>query len=183
MASTALRTHTCCELNRQCLKKEVKICGWIDSRRDHGGIIFIDLRDRYGLTQVRFDPKKIPEAEKLRREWCIQVYGNVIARPKGMENAKLKTGDIEVDAASLNILNESETPPFEIDDKIETNEELRLKYRYLDLRRPVMQQRLLTRHKASQAAREYLSSQNFLEIETPMLVKTTPGGARENKKT
>ena len=181
MASTVLRTHTCGELNKQNIKKEVRLCGWINTRRDHGGIIFIDLRDRYGLTQARFDPKKIPEAEKLRREWCIQVHGSVIARPKGMENSKLKTGDIEVDTVSLNILNESETPPFEIDDKIETNEELRLKYRYLDLRRPVMQQRLLTRHKASQAAREYLSSQDFLEIETPMLVKTTPGGARVYK--
>lgn len=181
MAVTALRTHTCGELTGKDIKKEIKLCGWTDSRRDHGGIIFIDLRDRYGLTQVRLDPKKIPEAEKIRREWCLQVHGKVIERPKGMANPKIKTGEIEIDALSMNILSESETPPFEIDDRVETNEELRLKYRYLDLRRNIMQKRIETRHKASQAAREYLSSEKFLEIETPMLVKTTPGGARVYK--
>ncbi len=173
-----LRTHTCGELTKKEDKKEVSLCGWVNSRRNHGGIIFIDLRDRYGFTQVVLDPKKIPEAEKLRREWCIKVTGMVRPRPEGMTNTKLKTGEIEVNSTTLEILNESEVPPFEIDDRIEANEDLRLKYRYLDLRRPIMQERLLFRHKTAQATREYLSSQNFLEIETPLLVKTTPGGAR-----
>lgn len=178
MLSTQLRTHTCGEITKREIKKEVKLCGWVNSRRDHGGIIFIDLRDRYGFTQIVLDPKKFPEADKLRREWCIQITGKVRTRPKDMENDKIKTGEIEIEVSSLKILNESEVPPFEVDDRIEANEELRLKYRYLDLRRPIMQEHLLVRHKAAQAAREYLSSENFLEIETPMLVKTTPGGAR-----
>ncbi len=181
MTKTKLRTHTCGELSREDIKKEARLCGWLGSRRDHGGIIFIDLRDRYGITQVRFDPKKIPEADSLRREWVIRVTGNIIARPKGMENTKIPTGEIELEASSLEILNESEVPPFEIDDRVTPNEDLRLKYRYLDLRRNIMQKRLETRHKASQAAREYLSSEKFIEIETPMFVKTTPGGARVYK--
>ena len=172
------RTHTCGELTNKELKKEAKLCGWVQGRRDHGGIIFIDLRDRYGFTQIVLDPKKIPEADKLRREFVIQVSGTVRPRPKGMENKKIKTGEIEVDIKSLEILNESEVPPFEIGDKAVLNEELRLKYRYLDLRRPIMQRNLLIRHKAAEAMREYLNSQNFMEIETPILVKTTPGGAR-----
>lgn len=175
---TSYRTNNCGELTKKEVKKEVKLCGWVNSRRDHGGIIFIDLRDRYGFTQIVLDPKKIPEADKLRREWCIQIIGLVRLRPKGMENKKMITGEIEVEVKKLEILNESEVPPFEIEDRVEPNEELRLKYRYLDLRRPVMQEHLLVRHKAAQATREYLSSQNFLEIETPMFVKTTPGGAR-----
>ncbi|MBS3167518.1 aspartate--tRNA ligase [Candidatus Woesearchaeota archaeon] len=179
MKQGSFRTNTCGELTDKDLKKEVKLCGWVSSRRDHGGIIFIDLRDRYGFTQIVLDPKEIPEANNLRREWCIKIEGKIRARPKGMENLKLKTGKIEVEVSLLEILNESETPPFEIDDRIETNEELRLKYRYLDLRKPIMQERLLIRHKVAQAAREYLSSQNFLEIETPMLVKPTPEGARD----
>ncbi len=179
MTSTSYRTHSCGELTRKDLKKEIKLCGWVNSRRDHGGIIFIDLRDRYGFTQVVLDPKKIPEADKLRREWCIQISGSVRERPSGMENKKMITGEIEVEVKSLNILNESEVPPFEIDDRVEANEELRLKYRYLDLRRPIMQEHLLIRHKAAHAAREYLSSQGFLEIETPILVKPTPEGARD----
>lgn len=179
MLTTSLRTHTCGEITKKEVKKEVKLCGWVNSRRDHGGIIFIDLRDRYGLTQVVLNPKEIPEADKLRREWCIKVTGLVRARPKGMENKNITTGEIEVEVKALEILNESEVPPFEIDDRVEANEELRLKYRYLDLRRPIMQEHLLIRHKASQAAREYLSSQGFLEIETPILVKPTPEGARD----
>ncbi len=151
------------------------------TRRDHGGIVFIDLRDRYGFTQVVLDPKIVPAAESLRREWCIQVKGTVLPRPKGMENEKMSTGEIEVHTKELIILNEAEVPPFEIEDRFEVNEELRLKYRYLDLRRPMMQQRLLMRHKAAQATRSFLSSKDFLEIETPMLGKTTPGGARVYK--
>jgi len=163
MLTTTLRTHTCGQLTSKDIKKEIKLCGWVNSRRDHGGIIFIDLRDKYGFTQVVLDPSKIPDANKLRREWCIKIEGKVRERPKGMENKKLITGEIEVEVKKLEIINESEIPPFEIDDRIEANEEIRLKYRYLDLRRPVMQERLLIRHKAAQAAREYLSSQGFLK--------------------
>ncbi len=179
MFETSYRTHTCGQLTNKDIKKDIKICGWVNSRRNHGGIIFIDLRDRYGLTQIVLDPIKIPEADKLRREWCIQVFGNVRSRPKGMENKTLITGGVEVEVKSLEIISESEVPPFEIDDRTEINEELRLKYRYLDLRRPIMQQHLLIRHKVAQVTREYLSSENFLEIETPLLVKPTPEGARD----
>src|SRR3989344_1338023 len=173
-----LRTHTCGELNSKDKLKEVMLSGWVNTRRDHGKIIFIDLRDRYGNTQIVLDPQKIKNADSLRREFVISINGKVRLRPKGMENKNITTGEIEVEVNSLNILNESEVPPFEIDDRMTTNEELRLKYRYLDLRKPIMQQRLFMRHKAAQATREYLSSQNFMEIETPMFVKTTPGGAR-----
>ncbi len=177
-----LRTNTCGELNKSFAGKEATLCGWVQSRRDHGGVIFIDLRDRYGLTQVVFDPSHNKEvhktAEHLGREWVLQAEGHVRMRPEGMANTKLLTGEIELLADSLTILNKAETPPIEIEDTAEANEELRLKYRYLDLRRPLMQKRLLVRHKAAQAMREYLSSQNFIEIETPILQRTTPGGAR-----
>ncbi len=175
------RTHTNGELRKKDIKKEVILQGWVHRRRDHGGIIFIDLRDRYGLTQIVLDPKKIPDADKLRREFVIEVKGNVRERPNDMVNSKLETGEIEVESKSLKILNEAEVPPIEIEDWTEANEELRLKYRYLDLRRPVMQKNLLTRHNTAQAVREYLSSQNFMEIETPMFLKTTPGGAKVYK--
>ena len=178
--ATKLRTNSCGELTEKFVGKKVKICGWVNTRRNHGGIIFIDLRDRYGNTQIVFHPenKFFKEADKLRREDVISIEGVVKKRPKDMENPKIKTGYIEIKVDNLEILNQSETPPIEIDDRIEASEELRLKYRYLDLRRPIMQERLLTRHKVITAVREFMNSQNFLEIETPMLVKTTPGGAR-----
>ena len=176
------RTHTCGELRKTHVKKEVTLCGWVHSRRDHGGIIFIDLRDRYGITQVIFDPNHNSEAhktaEKIRREWVLQIIGHVRPRAEGMANPKMETGAIEVITDSVVILNESETPPLEIEDDKEASEDMRLRYRYLDLRRPKMQKQLLFRHLAAQATREFMSSQNFLEIETPLLVKTTPGGAR-----
>ncbi|MBI5390713.1 aspartate--tRNA ligase [Candidatus Woesearchaeota archaeon] len=176
-----LRTHTCGELTKKDLKKEVQLSGWVQVRRDHGGIIFIDLRDRYGLTQVVFDPKHNKQAhqdaEHLGREYVITVTGKVRERLPGMANPKMHTGEIEIIVDALTLLNTSEIPPFEIDEK-PTNEDLRLKYRYLDLRRNTMQQRLLIRHQAAQAVRSYLSKQKFMEIETPILVKTTPGGAR-----
>ncbi len=175
------RTHTCGELTKKEMGKQVVLQGWMNSRRDHGGLVFVDLRDRYGFTQVVFDPKlkeSFTIGEKLKRESVIEIHGKVRERPKGMENVKITTGEIEVLVEKIEVLNEAEVPPFEVDDRMEASEELRLKYRYLDLRRPVMQSRLLARHKAAQAAREYLSSQSFLEIETPLLLKTTPGGAR-----
>ena len=177
-----LRTHTCGELTKKDLKKETTLCGWVNTRRDHGGLIFIDLRDRYGITQVVFDPSHNKEthkaSEKLGREFVVKVTGHVRERPTGMLNSKIVTGEIEVIADAVEILNTADTPPIEMDDRNEANEETRLTYRYLDLRRPIMQKRLMTRHAAAQAMREYMSSQSFVEIETPLLQKTTPGGAR-----
>jgi aspartyl-tRNA synthetase len=177
-----MRTHTNNELKKSDIGKRATLVGWVHARRDHGGIIFIDLRDRYGITQVVFDPEFnstfLKTADTLRREDCILIKGEIKARKQGMENTKIPTGEIEVFVDELEILNKSEAPPIEVDDRIEANEEIRLKYRYLDLRRPIMQQRLALRHKVATAIREYLNSQSFIEIETPMLVKTTPGGAR-----
>ncbi|PIN86600.1 aspartate--tRNA ligase [Candidatus Woesearchaeota archaeon CG10_big_fil_rev_8_21_14_0_10_44_13] len=176
------RTHTCGELGKKEDKKEVTLQGWVDVRRDHGGLIFIDLRDRYGITQIVLDPKSkgFEGAEHLRREDCIQVTGKVRLRPQGMANPKMKTGEIEVYISQqLVILNKAETPPIEIDDNKIANEEVRMKYRFLDLRRPTMQQRLVLRHKVSQIVRNYLSSHNFVEVETPLLMKATPEGARD----
>ena len=178
-----LRTNTCGELTGKEVGKSVVLCGWVHSRRDHGGIIFIDLRDRYGLTQVVFDPAHDKDAhkvaEKLGREDVIRAVGKVRNRKPGMENPKLHTGEIEVITDALEILNKSDVPPLEIDDRIVANEEIRLKYRYLDLRRPVMQQHLIFRHKVTQIAREFLSGHNFVEIETPLLIASTPEGARD----
>jgi aspartyl-tRNA synthetase len=177
------RTNSCGELVKKDIKQKVCLMGWVNSRRDHGGIIFTDLRDRYGLTQVVFDPKHIKkvhaDAEKLRREDVIAVSGKVRSRGEGLENPKLKTGEIEVLVDSLEILNKSETPPIEIDERIELNEDIRLKYRYLDLRRESMQKNIALRHRTVKAARDYFDSMGFLEIETPMLGKSTPEGARD----
>ncbi|MBI2133243.1 aspartate--tRNA ligase [Candidatus Woesearchaeota archaeon] len=178
-----LRTHTCGELNQKNIGKKAILCGWAQSRRDHGGIIFIDLRDRYGLTQAVFDPSHNREvhkkAESLGREFVLKVEGKIRKRPEGMRNPDLKTGDIELLADHLEILNESETPPIEIEDRVVASEETRLKYRYLDLRRPIMQSRLAFRHTVTESAREYLSKNGFIEIETPILIRSTPEGARD----
>jgi len=177
-----MRSHTCGELTKAAIGKEVTLCGWVDVRRDHGGVIFIDLRDRYGKTQVVFDPGHNKEthgqAQHLGREWVLQVRGKVRARPSGMANAKLATGDIEIVTDHLHVLNKADAPPIEMDDTNLPSEEVRLTYRYLDLRRPTMQQRMMMRAKAAYAAREYLTHEKFVEIEMPMFVKTTPGGAR-----
>ncbi|MBI2661448.1 aspartate--tRNA ligase [Candidatus Woesearchaeota archaeon] len=166
------RTHTCGELGIKNLDKKVALCGWVHTRRDHGGIIFIDLRDRYGLTQVVFDPSyneiSHKTAEVLGREDVISVKGIVKKRREGMANPKLHTGSIEVFADELEILSESDIPPIEIDDRVEANEDIRLKYRFLDLRKPGMQHNLAVRH-----------NHGFLEIETPILAKSTPEGARD----
>ena len=147
--STTFRTHTCGELTKKDIGKKVRLCGWCHARRDHGGIIFIDLRDRYGITQLVFLPEKpfFKDADKLRREDVIAVTGIVKKRPKGMENPKLKTGEIEVFVESLMLLNKSKVPPFEIDDRTDVNEDVRLRYRYLDLRRPKIQKNIIIRHK------------------------------------
>ncbi len=178
-----LRTHNCGELTKKDAQKVVTLSGWMDSRRDHGGIIFVDLRDRYGKTQIVFDPshnKKVHEtSEKLRREDVLQVKGKVRPRGRGLENPKLATGEIEVLADEVNIFSKAETPPIEIDDFKPALEDARMKHRYLDLRRPIMQRNLMVRCNAMQAAREYLLQHNFIEIQTPLLVKHTPEGARD----
>lgn len=178
------RTHSCGELRATHVKKSVTLNGWVHSRRDHGGVIFIDLRDRYGLSQVVFDPshdKKLhAKAEQLRREYVLSVTGKIRPRKEGMVNPKMPTGEIEMLADSLEILNTSETPPIEImEEKAQTSEDVRLKYRYLDLRRPSMQRSLVIRHKAVKAMRDYFDKEGFLEIETPLLVRSTPEGARD----
>src|SRR3989344_6131911 len=178
-----LRTHTCGELRKKDIKKEVTLCCWVQSYRDHGGVIFIDLRDRYGLTQGVFDPshdkKSHKLANELRREYVVRATGKVRFRGEGLVNTKLDTGEIEVLCDSAEILNRSEVPPFEIDERAEISEDMRLRYRYLDLRRKNMQRNLTMRHKAFKATMNYLDSQNFLHIETPMLMKSTPEGARD----
>lgn len=176
------RTHHCNQLRRSNISQKARLVGWVNSRRDHGGVIFIDLRDREGITQVVFNPEisaQVAEAARsLRAEFVIEVYGTIVERFAGTHNSKLETGEIELQAEELNILSISETPPFPIDEE-GVNEDLRLTYRYLDLRRPAMAKNLRTRHRAAQATRQYLDSQRFYEVETPILFKSTPEGARE----
>ncbi|MCI5159602.1 MAG: aspartate--tRNA ligase, partial [Candidatus Electrothrix sp. AUS1_2] len=177
------RTSDCNTLGLDNLNQEVVLMGWVLRRRDHGGVIFIDLRDRHGITQVVFNPEINPEphakAHQLRSEWVLAVKGKVEARPGDMANPKLRTGHIEVLVSELRILNTSKTPPFPLDEDSEVSDNIRLQYRYLDLRRPEIGANLIMRHKAAQAVRNYLSSNGFLEIETPMLTKSTPEGARD----
>ncbi|MFA6550536.1 MAG: aspartate--tRNA ligase [Candidatus Gracilibacteria bacterium] len=179
MHKTTFRTHTCNELNAKNSGEKITLSGWIMRRRDHGGLIFVDLRDRYGLTQIAIDPTKIAEANDIKIESVMQVKGAVRVRPEGMINAKLKTGEIEVVAEEIKILSTSKTPPFEIDSDKEVNEELRLEYRYLDLRRTRMQRNIIVRHKVIKAVRDYFDKNDFVEVETPMLIKGTPEGSRE----
>ena len=177
------RTHTCNELDLASVDRHTTLMGWVLRRRDHGGVIFIDLRDRWGVTQVVFNPE-ISEAvhakaHQLRSEWVIAVQGRVARRPESMENPKLATGAIEILVDELRILNTSETPPFPLDEDVEVSDTLRLQYRYLDLRRPEIAGNLILRHQALQAVRSYLNDHRFLEIETPMLTRSTPEGARD----
>lgn len=177
-----MRTANCGQLNLQAKDRQVILSGWIDTRRDHGNLIFIDLRDRWGVTQVVFNTDQSPElhklAEGLRPEFVIQVKGTVQKRPGGTDNPKIATGEIEVIAESLEILNTCPTPPFEIGET-SVNEELRLKYRFLDLRRKDMVRNLTLRYRMSKIARDYLDRQEFVEVETPYLTKSTPEGARD----
>ncbi|MBP9773858.1 MAG: aspartate--tRNA ligase [Candidatus Peribacteraceae bacterium] len=178
-----LRTNTCGELTAASIDTSVTLCGWVNTRRDHGGLIFIDLRDRYGLTQIVFHPdvnkEVFEQAEQLRPEWVIQVEGKVSKRLDGTENKKMPTGDIEIVASKLTVLNKAKTPPFEIDNEKPVNEELRLEYRYLDMRRERMQKNIMLRSKVFQIIRKYFTDQDCLEIDTPCLIKGTPEGARE----
>jgi aspartyl-tRNA synthetase len=177
------RTHTCGQLRREHVGQAVTLCGWVAKWRDHGGLGFVDLRDRYGLTQVVFDPDRGKELHdagtRLRGEYVVAIHGKVSARPDGTVNPKLATGEIEVQVEELELLNKCETPPFEIAGGDVASEDLRLKYRYLDLRRPEMQRAIMLRHKLNTAIRNYFDANNFVEIETPILAKSTPEGARD----
>ena len=178
------RTHTCGVLTRADIGQKVTLSGWVNRRRDHGGLIFIDLRDRFGISQLIFDPRMSSSAhqhaDKLRSEWVISIKGKVRARGEGLSNPKLKTGEIEVEVLELEILSQAKTPPFEIcETNQEVSEELRLKYRYLDIRRGDIQEKLIMRHKVMLETRNFLSEQGFLEISTPILAKSTPEGARD----
>ncbi|MEZ0536527.1 aspartate--tRNA ligase [Caldicellulosiruptoraceae bacterium PP1] len=177
------RTKYCGEVSVEDVSKEVTLTGWVDVRRDLGGIIFIDLRDRTGVVQVVFDEKSgeelLKKADRLRSEYCIGVRGIVEKRPLETVNPKLKTGEIEVRATELRIFSKSETPPFPVEEGINVNEATRLKYRYIDLRRPDMQRNIMFRHKLYQVVRNFLANNGFIEIETPMLTKSTPEGARD----
>ncbi len=177
------RTHTCGELRADDRGSEVVLMGWVHRRRDLGGLLFVDLRDRFGMTQVVFRPQDnrelIERAGELGSEHVVAVRGEVAARPDGTVNLDLPTGDVEVHARELRVLNTSKTPPFVLEEPVKASDELRLEYRYLDLRRPRMQRLLEARHEAAQATRSYLSSRGFLEIETPILAKKTPEGARD----
>ena len=176
------RDHHCGQLTRQDAGQEVALCGWVATRRDHGGLIFIDLRDRSGVVQVVIDPaagESFKKAEAVRSEYVLQVFGKVRERSAETINPNIATGTIEVVASELNILNPAKTPPFYIEDGIDTDENLRLRYRYLDLRRPEMQKNFILRHKVTKLMRDYLDKHGFLEIETPMLCRSTPEGARD----
>ncbi len=174
------RSHYCGNVQKSLVGQEVTLMGWVDVRRDHGSLVFIDLRDREGIIQVVLDPKKneTTAAKDLRGEFVILIKGIVRARPEGMINKKVKTGEVEIEATYCEILNEAATPPFQIDDE-NVGEMLRLKYRYLDLRSPRLQNHLIVRHKVAQLVRRFLSDNHFLEIETPILFKSTPEGARD----
>jgi aspartyl-tRNA synthetase len=178
-----LKTHTCGELRLEHAGQTVTLAGWVNRRRDHGGLIFIDLRDRWGLTQIVTDPaisnQAHTAAEDVRGEYVLQVRGTVRQRPEGLENPNLDTGAVEVVAESLQVLNPARTPPFYIGDDAPVDEALRLRYRYLDLRRPRMQRNLILRHQFIKYIRDYLNARDFVEIETPMLFKSTPEGARD----
>ncbi|MFH0732018.1 MAG: aspartate--tRNA ligase [Candidatus Omnitrophota bacterium] len=178
-----LRSHTCGQLDSKDMGKDVTLCGWVDTIRDHGGVLFIDLRDRYGVTQVVFNPKidqKLhQEAQQIGNEYVLLVEGRTELRPPGTENKNIPTGEIEVVASRLELLNVSEPPLFEISDDSVLSEDVRYKYRYLDLRRPKMQKNIIFRHKAFKVIRDYMDELGFIDVETPVLTKSTPEGARD----
>ena len=177
------RSHRCTELGAEHIGQTVCIMGWVQRRRDHGGLIFIDLRDRTGLVQLALDPDRDPEAhkraEEVRGEYVIAAKGVVSPRPAGTVNPNMKTGEVEIEVRELRVLNPSKTPPFMVDEYSEAGENIRLKYRYLDLRRPALQANMILRHRVTKVVRDYLDGHGFIEIETPVLTKSTPEGARD----
>ena len=181
--AAAYRSHVCGALRATDIGSRAKLSGWVQNWRDHGGVVFIDLRDRYGLTQVVFNPENAPEAhataQTMRGEFVLQVEGEVVSRPEGTANSNMATGEIEVLVDQVKVLNKSQTPPFMIDETSDIGENIRLQYRYLDLRRQPMQEAIIARHKVTKIVRDYLDGNDFLEIETPMLTKSTPEGARD----
>ena len=178
-----LKTISCGDVRPEHAGTTITLAGWVHRRRDHGNLIFIDLRDREGIVQVVFNPENArdahPIAEQLRNEWVVQVVGDVILRPEGMINSNIPTGAIEVAAQHVVVLNESKTPPFYVNEESEVDELIRLKYRYIDLRRESMRDMLITRHRVVKYIRDFLDERGFLEIETPILIKSTPEGARD----
>ena len=178
-----LKSHSCGELRKEHSGEKVTLAGWVDRRRDHGGLIFIDLRDREGIVQVAFNPEISKTchrvADKMRSEYVVRISGEVALRPTGTENPRLPTGDVEVIAGEAEILNPSLTPPFYINEDVEVEENLRLRYRYLDLRRSQMKENMLLRHQVVKFIRDFLDASGFIEIETPILIKSTPEGARD----
>ncbi len=178
-----LKSHSCGELNKEHIGQAVTLAGWVDRRRDHGGLIFIDLRDREGIVQVAFNPEVAKSchkvASRMRGEYVVRVKGEVAMRPPGTENLKLPTGEVEVAAREAEILNPSRTPPFYINEDVEVEENLRLRYRYLDLRRAGMRENMMLRHRVVRFIRDFLDAEDFIEIETPILIKSTPEGARD----
>ena len=177
-----MRSHYCGHVNESLVDQEVEVCGWVHRRRDHGGVIFVDLRDREGIVQIVFDPE-VPDnfasAERVRSEFVLRVKGRVRPRPAGTENPNLPSGQVEIDCQQLEILNRSEALPFQVEDEAELGEEIRLRYRYLDLRRPQMQRRMIMRAQVTRVLRRFLDERGFLDIETPILTKSTPEGARD----
>ena len=177
------RTHRCGDLTAEQIGQEVCVMGWVQRRRDHGGLIFIDLRDREGIVQLALDPDRdLPshqKAEQVRNEYVLAARGKVSPRPEGTVNPKMKTGEVEIEISELRILNRSETPPFMLDEFTDVAENIRLKYRYLDLRRPALQKNMIMRHLVAKTVRNYFDQQGFIEIETPVLTKSTPEGARD----
>ena len=178
-----MRTHGCGELQETLIGSTVTLCGWLHRRRDHGGLSFFDLRDRSGIAQVVFNAKKSAElhqqAKSFGPEYVLKITGSVGARPKGTENPKIPSGMVEVSATAVEVLNSATPPPFEIDDQLETSEDVRMQWRYIDLRRPAMQQKLILRHQIIHHLRQILHAEGFLDIETPILTKSTPEGARD----
>ena len=178
-----LKTISCGDVRAEHIGKTVTLAGWVHRRRDHGGLIFIDLRDREGIVQVVFNPDNAQDihaiAESLRNEWVVQVTGTVTARPEGTENPNMATGEVEVSTEQVRVLNESKTPPFYINEESEVDELIRMKYRFLDLRRQSMRDTLIMRHEVVRYIRNFLSDRGFLEVETPILIKSTPEGARD----
>lgn len=177
-----MRSHYCGRVTEEFIGEEVTICGWVHRRRDHGGVIFLDMRDREGVAQVVFDPdtaESFAAADRVRSEYVLQIKGLVRARPEGTVNENMATGKIEILGKELTVLNAADTPPFPLDEYVDVGEETRLKYRFMDLRRPEMLNKLMFRSKVTNFIRNFMDSEGFMDVETPILTRATPEGARD----